>query len=53
MAESMDSGKFTAMAGVLAEILKFSGKQDVQNQKVAERRKDEAQDQYQGRDGPE
>lgn len=53
MAESMDGSKFTAMAGVLVALLEYSERQDEQILKIAERSKDEAQDQYQGRDGPE
>lgn len=53
MEGSMDAGKFTAMAGVLVALLEYSGQQNTALLEVLERSGDEAQNQYQGRDGPE
>ena len=53
MAANIDENKFTAMAGILLAILDYSRRQETELIKIEGRDTDEAQDQYQGRDGPE
>lgn len=53
MAGSIESDKLTAMAGVLVNLLEYSGRQGGQPLQIAERSEDETQDQHPGCDGPE
>lgn len=53
MAGNIDESKFTAMTGVLVALLDYSRRQETESIKIEGRDTDEAQDQYQGRDGPE